>query len=260
MEWSRVKSILICVFVLVNLFLLRVYINNNVSTVTLTEETLNNTVMALKNNNIEIDKSLISKKSPELPAFNITNKHINCRDFSLVLWENAKNNGFDYFNPKDTTFDGKTLVYKGQSGTDTIKDVKNKIKKTGALYGYKYQLTQKENTLFFTAVYENMLLYDCTITAEITDGAVTITMSNWVADSFENSGYSSVITCPEALITFASEMKFNDTFKIQSVEQGYIAGSRDNEIQTKTATPVWKITGNSKVYYIDMRNGDLLDL
>ena len=137
MEWSRVKSILICVFVLVNLFLLRVYINNNVSTVTLTEETLNNTVMALKNNNIEIDKSLISKKSPELPAFNITNKHINCRDFSLVLWENAKNNGFDYFNPKDTTFDGKTLVYKGQSGTDTIKDVKNKIKKTGALYGYK---------------------------------------------------------------------------------------------------------------------------
>ncbi|MBO7209303.1 MAG: two-component system regulatory protein YycI [Clostridia bacterium] len=260
MEWSRVKSILICVFVLVNLFLLRVYISNNVSTVTLSEETINNTVLALKNNNLEIDKELISRKSPELPAFNITNRHINCRDLSLVLWENAKNNGFDYFNPKATTFDGKTLVYKAPLGTDTIKDVKNKIKKTGALYGYKYRLTADENTLLYTAVYENMFLYDCTITATLTDDTVTITMSNWVADSFENSGYSSVITCPEALIAFASEMKFKGTFKIESLEQGYIAGNRDNEIQTKTATPVWKITGNGTVYYIDMRNGDLLDL
>ncbi|MBQ7075624.1 MAG: two-component system regulatory protein YycI [Clostridia bacterium] len=260
MEWSRVKSILICVFVLVNLFLIRVYINSNTQTVTITEETINNTVLALKNNNIEADESMIPKKVPGLPAFNITNRHINCKDLSLILWKNAKSNGFDYFNPENTTFDGKTLVYKGQSGTDTIKDVKNKIKKTGALYGYKYQLTQKENTLFFTAVYENMLLYDCTITAELTDGTVLITMSNWVSDSFENCGYSSVITCPEALITFASEMKFKDTFKIKSIEQGYIAGSRDNEIQTKTATPVWKITGEDAVYYIDMRNGDLLDL
>lgn len=260
MEWSRVKSILICVFVLVNLFLIRVYINTNVSTVTLTEETINNTVTALKNNNIKIDKDFITKKSPQLPAFNITNKHINCKDLSLVLWENAKKNGFDYFNPENTTFDGKNLVYKAPLGTDTIKDVKKKIKKTGVLYGYKYSLAEQDNSLSYTAVAENMFLYDCTITAKLSDETVTITMSNWLSDSFENCGYSSVITCPEALITFASEMKFKEMFEIVSMEKGYIAGTRNNEIQTKTATPVWKISGNGVIYYIDMRNGDLLDL
>ena len=45
------------------------------------------------------------------------------------------------------------------------------------------------------------------------------------------------------------------------MEKAYIAGSRSGEIRTVTVSPVWKITAaDNAVYYIDMRNGDLLSV
>jgi len=257
MEWSRVKSILICVFVVVNLILLKVYIDGNNSQITVDEATLNSTAKVLAGKNIIVDTKDIPDKVSDVSIFNITNKYKSVSDYATVLHENAKAEGLDYFNPDSTVVNDGVLTYKGKAAP--LKNVRKGLKKIGALNSYNYKCTQTDNTILYNVLYDGLCVNDTYLSATVDDDTLTITLSNWLADSYKNTGFSSVRTAPEALISFSNSVSFEQPFKITSVTQGYLAGSRNGEIQTSTAAPVWKISGENGInYYVDMRNGDFL--
>ncbi len=66
MNWSKVKTILIVVFLGVNIFLLTSMMISANKTIMISSETLDNTIEILKKNNIEIDRELIPKKMENL--------------------------------------------------------------------------------------------------------------------------------------------------------------------------------------------------
>lgn len=257
MEWSRVKSILICVFVVVNLILLKVYIDGNTSQIIVDEATLKSTAMVLSGKNISVDAKIIPDKASDVSIFNITNKYKSVSDHAAALYENARIEGLDYFNPESSSVSGDVLTYKGKA--QPLKNVKKQLKKIGALSSYNYRCTQTDNSLLYNVLYDGLCVNDTYLKVTVEGDLMVITLSNWLADSYKNTGFSSVRTAPEALISFSNEVSFDTPFEIVSVTQGYLAGTRRGEIQTSTAAPVWKITGkNGANYYVDMRNGDFL--
>lgn len=257
MEWSRVKSILICVFVVVNLILLKVYIDGNNSQIVVDDATLESTVKVLAQRNILVDKAAIPDRVSDVSIFNITNKYKSVSEYAQALHEKAKKEGYDLFNPENTSVNGSVVVYKGE--LQPVKKVKKALKKIGALNSYNYKCTQTQSGVLYSVLYDGLCVNDTYLRVDIEGEALVITMSNWLADSYKNTGFSSVQTAPEALISFANAVSFDAPVEIQSVSQGYLAGDRRGEIQTSTAAPVWKITDKNGVgYYVDMRNGDFL--
>lgn len=260
MEWSRVKSILICVFVAVNIFLIAVYINGSTTEITVDAQTVSNTVTVLKNNNISVDKNLIPTKSSDMPVFNITSAKPSVSEYATVLWENAKANGGDYFNPDYCKTENDTVTYTAAE-QGTVADVKKNIKKTGILDKFNYRCLETEESLEYKIVFDNCSVEDIWVKASLSGGTVTVTAKNCLGGTVSEAGYCTVKTAPEILISFASAIKPKNPVKIVSMEKAYIAGSRSGEIRTVTVSPVWKITAaDNAVYYIDMRNGDLLSV
>jgi len=211
----------------------------------------------LAGKNIIVDTKDIPDKVSDVSIFNITNKYKSVSDYATVLHENAKAEGLDYFNPDSTVVNDGVLTYKGKAAP--LKNVRKGLKKIGALNSYNYKCTQTDNTILYNVLYDGLCVNDTYLSATVDDDTLTITLSNWLADSYKNTGFSSVRTAPEALISFSNSVSFEQPFKITSVTQGYLAGSRNGEIQTSTAAPVWKISGENGInYYVDMRNGDFL--
>lgn len=260
MEWSRVKTILICVFLAVNLFLLRIYIKGSSTEVTVDSVTIDNTAAVLLQNNIAMDKKIIPQKSSDMPVFSVTNSKATAGEYANILWENSKKSGGDYFNPSYCREEGNTIIYTAPE-EGTLSDVKRKIKKSGILDHYSYKCSESEDSLEYKMIFNNMYIEDVSLSAVLKNKTVTITAVNCLGDSFKEAGYCTVKTAPEILISFAAAIKPKNKMEVVSMEKAYAAGNRNGEIQTMTASPVWKITaGDGAVYYIDMRNGDLLDI
>lgn len=260
MEWSRVKSILICVFVAVNIFLIAVYIKGSTTEITVDAQTVENTVAVLKNSNISIDKSIIPVKSSDMQVFNISSAKPSVSEYACVLWENAKENGCDYFNPDYCKTEGDTVIYTA-SEHGNITEVKKNIKNTGVLDKFNYRCEETDDSLEYKIVFDNCYVEDIWVKAALSNGTVTVTVKNCLGGTISEAGYCTVKTAPEILIAFAAAIKPKNPITVISMEKAYIAGSRTGEIRTVTVSPVWKITAaDNAVYYIDMRNGDLLSV
>ncbi len=257
MEWSRVKSILICVFVLVNLILTKVYIDGNNSQIVVDKATITNTIKVLNTKNIYIDEDIIEKKTSDVPVFNISNTYKTTKELADSLY----NSETDYFNPEKTTFEGETVTYKATA--EDYKKVHKKLKETGIFNTCKYKRTVKKDggitTLTYNVYNNGLLVYDTVLQAVIDKDNLTITLENWLGDNYKGTGYTNVQTAPETLISFSNGVSFEGKLTVTAMERGYIAGDRKGELQTINAIPVWKITAdNGNSYYIDMRNGDFL--
>lgn len=263
MEWSRIKSILICIFVAINLLLAKVYISTNNSQITIDDATIENTVTVLNTKNIHIDKDIIAKTSSDVMLFNVTNKCKTTKDFSDSMYTSAKNNGIDYFNPATTEYNGETVIYRGTAKDHS--EVHKNLKKIGIFDGYKFKRSvlksPDKTTLTYNIYINGVCILDSYLKAETENESLTLTLSNFPGDIYSETGYFTVQTMPEGLVSFSNAVKFEKPFNISSVEQGYLVGDRNGELRTTNATPVWKISGeNGEKYYIDMRNGDFLDI
>lgn len=252
MEWSRVKSILICVFLVVNLVLAKVYIDGNSTKVVVDDATIDNTIKVLTNKNINIDKSIIEKASSDVAVFNISNRHKTTKDFvSLVLGDGA-----------EFETEGETVFYKVKCENE--KALHKELKKLGFFETYKYKRTVKKDgdkvNVAYNVYNNGLCVYDTYIKAEIVGDNATVTVKNWLGDVYSNTGYSSVQTAPEALICFSNAVSFETNVNITAMEKGYIAGDRNGELRTTNVIPVWKITCDGYNYFVDMRNGDYLKL
>ena len=112
MEWGRVKSIMIGIFCLVNIFLFLSYMDQTGTSVKISEESVQNTSVVLSNNNVYIDHKLIPRKLQDIRIFDAVNKYETPDAASKAFWEIAQSLGIDLFNPQKTVTDECIFEYK----------------------------------------------------------------------------------------------------------------------------------------------------
>ena len=263
MEWSKIKTILIWLFAMVNIFLFIIFFKGTSSGTNISNETIENTIAILSKNNVAITKDLMPRSYSNAKICNVENKY----NAVSAMLDNARKvsaqEGVDYLSEENTKSRGNTFTCTVNSDTEVYnaeKYAKKEIKKTGLLQDVQYTAEEKNGYVFFYLKYNNQIFYDCYIRVKCTEtGIKEIYGHNWLGDSITEGGMAETVSPAEILIDFAIQMKYSEPITVKSVNSGYYIGDRDETVRV-TAFPVWEITmSDGNVFYFDMRNGDLLN-
>lgn len=262
MEWSKIKTILIFIFVLVNLFLFVMFFKGEYVDNTLSDEIIDNTVIILQQNNITADKSVMPKIHNNVKICIVENKYSTILDMLDAARQISAQNGVDYLKEDNTVISGESFTCTVNSKEDisnTFKYTKQEIVKTGLLEDIEYKAVEKNGYVYFYLKFQNKIFYDSYIRVRTTNqGIQEIYGYNWLGDVVAEGGISETVSLAEIIIDFALDAKFKKNVKLESVLPGYYIGERGETVRV-TASPVWEIsTSDGQVFYYDMRNGDFL--
>lgn len=269
MEWSRIKSILICVFAAANIFLFVVYISIN-SSPAVSEEAVENTVSILKANGVELDPALISRSIDQKKVCNVENLFENTEELAAYAWSMAQQQQRDYFNPARTRVQDGAFSYKAENPqaageiSDAVKYAKAELSSLGLL-PKQYQTRTAEDgahtTVTFYLAFDGKPIFDIFLDVVVTPAGITeLQGQNWLADQLSESGMADAQSMAELLITFASDAALDrpEQTRITSIDEGYYVGTRTEKLKT-TVVPALKIMlSDGSAYYYDARNGVLL--
>ena len=263
MEWSKIKTILIFIFLIVNAFLFTMYFKGIYKDTNLNQQVVEDTVSILARNNVSVDKSVMPKTHSNAKICNVENKYSTVSKMLDAARSFSKQNNVDYLNKERTDIHGNTftcLVNETKPVSNYVKYAKKEMKKTGLLENADYSTVEKDGYLFFYLKFEDKIFYDSYIRVKTTENGIQeIYGNNWLGDSVTEGGMAETVSPAEILINFATRMNFDAKVDVDSIESGYYIGNRDETVRV-TAFPVWKISlKNGDVYYYDMRNGDLLN-
>lgn len=262
MEWSKIKTILIWIFVIVNIFLFSMYFNDMYSGNEISDEVVEDTISVLAKNNVVISKDVMPKDCSDVKIYNVENTYSTVSDMLEKVKKTSKENGISYFTDDNISVKGKNFTCKVTSNedvSDIVDYAEEKIKKTGLLGDVDYSLRESNGYVYFYLKYGNMVFFDSYIRVKCTNkGIQEIYGNNWYCDKVTEGSMAKTVSPAQILIDFAVEMKYPKKVTITKVEAGYYIGNRDETVRV-TAFPVWEITlSDGGIYYYDRRNGDLV--
>ncbi|MCK9478313.1 MAG: two-component system regulatory protein YycI [Firmicutes bacterium] len=271
MEWGRVKSIMIGVFFVVNIFLLARYFQDTKTSFNIRSEVIENTVLILESNGININPNIIPRKMQDVRVFDIINEFETPKSAADAFWSAAKDEGVDFFNPKYVLADENSFEYHAEqyeksrilNETDALSFSKNIIALLRLGGNIPFANTIQSNNegykAVFTPEFDGLKILDCYLSFEFTADAITIYGHNWLNGNITGGGMTQILPVTEVLLNFStSELKQN--ISIDDITFGYYLGSRQGKIITVTAVPVWEIkTSDNYYFYYDAVNGDLLE-
>lgn len=248
MEWSRIKTILIWVFAIVNIFLLSIYFKEANTGKTLDKEVIISTIEILRQNNISIDEDVLPDSFENVKVCSVENE---CADINSML-ENTK------LDKNSVTVDGNSFVYKPKEQIQRD-DVEDMLKNAGLITTEEYKKVESDGYEYYYLKSENKVFFDSCIRVKIADGEVEeIYGKNWLKDRISEDGVAEIVSPAEILIDFSAQYDGTDRITVNSVTAGYYIGERTGNVKT-TASPAWEISvSDGRKLYYDMRNGDLL--
>lgn len=265
MEWGKIKTVLIGVFAVINIFLLFAYFKGAYTGKTISAELIDDTVVILKNNDIVIDGKIIPVHYENAKICNVENKYANMSDVLEYIWSNENENTKKYLKKSSTDvsedeFTSICNVDISNYNTKTIQHIKAEIEQTGLLLNTNYKVVDNGDKIYFYAIYENKVFFDSYIRLSIRNDTIyEVYGKNWLGDRVTESSVAEVVSPIEILINFANEKSTDDRLTVTAMRSGYYIGRRGDTVRA-TASPVWEIcVDNQKSYYFDMRNGDLLE-
>ena len=246
MNWGKLKSFLIVLFLIINVFLIvSMFISYKVKT-TISDETIQNTVSILKRNDIIVDPSIIDNAVKNV--HDITLKPITKSDnFS------AKFTLKDY-NAFEMTFSEKI------SDTDEMK----KILSNASIKDYKIE---KEFSNGFGIVSQKAggyTIFDTTVEVE-SNAAGTRVMGEWyeiITKPKKNKDFDNIVILPSILINYISNSQRPEgEQKITDIEYGYYVTNKNSDSVIYTAIPCWRIEVDSAMnFYYNARNGEYMTM
>lgn len=262
MEWSRIKTILIWVFSVVNLFLIVVYLNSVYFESNLGDEVISNTVEVLAKNNVIISKDIVPKVHDSVKICNVENRH----NSVISMLEEAKNtaveNGSEFYVDTSAEINGNTFRYimnENKDVSNPYKYAKKLIKNSGLLGETDYLTVTDSKSVCFYMSFDNKIFYDSYIKVKVDEkGIGEITGKNWLGDYITDGGMAETVSPVEILVDFATDNDFEKKVTIKEMGSGYYIGDRAETVKV-TAFPVWRIAlDDGRVFCYDMRNGDLV--
>lgn len=279
MDWYRTKNILIFVLLILNITLFTVYYRTNTQQKIVDNQTKDNIVSILGNNNIKLDKSTI----PDVPS-DFTSRYVE-RAVTANLPFTIKLMGEGY------SYDDENNVYKTETKTLSVKkdtfefsdaqpsnppeentekylkdycvkvmkalDIDYKIYK---LDGFNYH--ENSTKVIFTPTIGDYRFFDSYIAFEVTDKGVSAISGKNIILAKTASGISTkVFDVNTVLLSLCSDAGLNKSQvnKIAGIKLGYYIGDIEEIYSNVLAIPAWQIAlENGGIYYYDARNGKFL--
>ena len=285
MNWSRVKTILIILFLFTDILLGIGVISSKHKATAIEPEIIKSTVSLLAERNISINPDIIPAKTPGIVYIDAENIISDYDSFAENIFrENPqKNDHLTYeANRHVLSFSGDRFTYKCKDAQKPFNDVmangdfENRAKSIAVdfLTAHGFDL---KHTDVKTVKTENG--YDITFTGKsgklpIFSSAVTVSVTGIHSDIGELNGVSSVSgswfntigqngsdvelkNITGILIEFMSEYKSSQPVTITDLTLGYTVFESDTLHRSATLVPVWRITLNDGTeYYYDARNTD----
>ncbi len=262
MEWSKIKTILIWIFAIVNIFLFSMFFKDIYVGTELSDDVVKNTIEILKKNNVSITAEVMPKDCSDVRICNVENEYNSISEMLESIRSVSTKNGVSYFSEENVDVKGKSFtctVNSDEKVSNTLKHTKSEIKKTGLLDDVEYSIRESGDYVYFYLKNGNMIFFDSYVRVKCTQkGIQEIYANNWFGDKVTEGGTAETISPSQILIDFAVEKSYTEKVTVKSVEAGYYVGNRDETVSV-TAFPVWEISvSDGGVYYYDRRNGDLV--
>lgn len=244
MNWEKLKTFLIILFIILNIFLIFVMHIDNSKNINISDETISNTIKVLENNNILIDKAIIPKKIVSLNAIELKNVVFGSK-FPKSYQKNAD----------------KSFSIMLDANIKSASDIKKILSNAGI--DKNAEIVYNEDTSRVNLKIRNYYIFDIGLDIKETNGK-TVISGNWYINQTrpkKNNNVSEIIPITGILIEFANQVKSDNIIEVKSITLGYyIPESKRNldNINT-TATPCYRInTSDNKSYFYNARNGEYL--
>lgn len=260
MNFSRAKSYLIVVFIIVNLFLVY-YLFSITGSDGVSPQTVDDTISILSKKEIKVSKELIKTTPSSLFYLNLENPLANKKSFISSLEGKVKvtEKGFE-FVPKNKKIDFKYLLPSYDAARQALSHLKDN--------GFSGKYLECIGTLdmgkgvykaSFIQSFEGYDIYNTNIDIYYKEGEVISASGVYYnIDSF-SAPEESIKTQPEILIRFSGDIQEKCTVK--SIESGYFTEPFKNEYSMISALPCYKITtDNGNKYYYDAVLSTLLKI
>ncbi len=271
MNWSRVKTVLIILFLCTDIFLLATYLTSKYASSTVSPEVIESTVEVLKNNNITVDPAIIPQKIPSVVSLDAENVISDYETFSQkILGSEIETIDFGYESVAGkVTFYGDRFNFVKNTMIDAIIDVipvtDEKIAKDVTVsslqqLGFDLEnaeiITEKSDT-GFTVTLENkansLPIFNSQVVVELSKSGITSVSGIWFNETESQNGNNNIKSITSALIDFIPDAK--TPAKITEIELGYNIFDKASYHKSSTLIPVWKVTTqDGDTYLLDARN------
>lgn len=271
MNWSRVKTILIILFLCTDIFLLAIYMTSRYSATTISKEMIENTVAALKNNNITINPDIIPRKNQHMAYAEAENAISDYESFAKkLLGDELKPIDYGYSSDYGTvTFYGDRFNYKKNpvsfvltdsitiDNEQTAKDVASTDLKQLGFNVSKANISASEKEDNFKVVFKNtaneLPIFNSCVTVELSRYGVTSISGIWFNQNSNTGDDTELKKVTSALIEFIPQLP--DGGEIVKLQMGYNIFDKESFHKSATLIPVWHITcKDGKTYLLDARN------
>lgn len=260
MHWTRVKTILIIVFLVIDLVLLSSIIMTSYSAPKIDDTMIEDTISILTRNNIKADKSVIPNTILRMGMVELRNAWTDDSKAASVLTGGAATKLAEFYGSEFWFSDSapqptnpSKAAYKQALEAMGIYADENFIEFADGKISARQSID--ENVIFETAVYAE--------TAE--NGGISSANGYWIlfdsADSVSKKSESQLTPITSVLINFTENPYKNpDGEEITLIETGYSLGTiyRDTQHKLVSVIPAYKITCGSGYFMYDALSGDFL--
>lgn len=262
MNWPRVKTILIFLFLAVDLILLATIIVPSVSLSRIPQETIENTASLLNSRGIEISADIIPARRESMGIVELYNLHPQPDKLAQKLLGTAATGENNIFSADSRvlTLTDSGFMFENSDVSDSIAhqlinlgiDVRENLYEQG-----------KSSLRAWQAV-DGRKIFESEIYASQSDDKFTLS-GYWI---FSDSDKGIITNTPDTLIDvtgvlidFISNPVRDESVRISSIELGYSTGAayRDTTHKLVSASPAYKISTDTGAYYMyDALSGDFL--
>lgn len=262
MNWPRVKTILIFLFLLVDIVLIASIIIPSVGMSRIPQETIENTVAVLKARGVEISPEIIPQKRESMGIAELYN-----------LWPDRGALVKKIVGEQAQETDG---IYKNGTKTLTVNESKFEYKNTAGDENLAQELinmgidvrenvyVQGESTLRAWQAVEDKKIFEAEVYVSA-NGKEVAASGYWIFPDREGgiikNTPDSLLDVTGVLIDFANNPIREDKVKITAVETGYSTGTayRDTQHKLVSVSPAYKISTDTGTYYVyDAFSGSFL--
>lgn len=268
MNWSRVKTILIILFLLTDIFLLVSLVLSMHNSTTITPEIIESTVEILKKQDIVIDKELIPSKVTPAPYAEADNVIDDYEAFAKKFLGNVITKTGD--NSYESTvgimsFDGDRFGFskKNPENGKAIDEKSAQANVISYLTAKGFDLSNADvsttkNSNGFTVTLKNLAnslpLFNSVITAQVSGDVVTSVTGIWFNQINVRGQANELKTVTSALIDFIPATAAVPT-EIVGLTLGYTVPESNVYHKSAVLIPVWEIQeANGNKHYPDARN------
>lgn len=270
MNWGRVKTVFIILFLISDLFLLSILINSEWKQGITSSDVIDSTVQILSANGITINPDIIPKKVSHVPYAEAENIITGYDIFAKkLLGEDAKKTTDDTFESPSglILFDGNSFCFKSKTepvgGNISEKEAENIAAEFLSSLGFKLKNTDnntEKTSSGYTVTFENTVggfpVFNNIVTVEIQGKSVATASGIWF-NLIDNSGPESDLkSITSVLIDSITNLNLSGSnITLDKLSLGYTIPESNTYHKSAVLVPVWEIrdTG-ANTYYTDARN------